>query len=74
MRTNIHPMASVPPVPTPQPDPVCVLRRAHKLLQAASPDWQRTGPTDGTLPLHWPAAVAAASAHIEHALRLMEKQ
>jgi hypothetical protein len=51
---------------------VTSLSRALRLLRAASPDWQRKGPTDGSEPLHWPAAVATASAHIEHALRLLK--
>ncbi|MEJ0006440.1 MAG: hypothetical protein WDM77_08780 [Steroidobacteraceae bacterium] len=55
------------------PDAITSLARALRLLRAASPDWQRNGPTDGSEPLHWPAAVAAAQAHIEYALRLIER-
>lgn len=63
------------PVPVPSgPDPITSLARALRLLRAASPDWHRKGPTDGSEPLHWPAAVAAAQAHLEHALRLLERE
>jgi hypothetical protein len=48
------------------------VRRALGLLQAASADWRHKGPSDGSEPLHWPAAVAAAKAHLEHALSLLE--
>jgi hypothetical protein len=58
--------------PSTGPDAMASLARALRLLRAASPDWQRTGPTDGTEPLHWPAAVAAAQAHIQHALRQLD--
>lgn len=53
-------------------DPLAALRRALRLLEAASPDSRAAGPTDGSFPLHWPCAVAAAQAHVEHALRLLE--
>lgn len=59
--------------PSTGPDAITSLARALRLLSAASPDWQLTGPSDGTTPLHWPAAVAAAQMHIEHALRLIER-
>ena len=65
-------MSAAKPAPG-VPDPIAALRRALRLLEAASPDYRATGPTDGSTPLHWPAAVAAAQAHIEHALRLLEK-
>ena len=38
------------------------------------PDWRRKGPTDGTERLHWPAAVAAAQGHVEHALWLLQAE
>jgi hypothetical protein len=66
-------MNAVRPEVSTGPDAITSLARALRLLQAASPDWQRKGPTDGSEPLHWPAAVAAAQAHIAHALRLMER-
>jgi hypothetical protein len=62
-----------PDVVTKPSDLVCVLQRAHKLLQAASPDYRHRGPTDGSDRLHWPAAIAAAKAHLEHAVRLLEQ-
>ena len=54
------------------PGPITSLDRALRLLRAASLDWRHKGPTDGSEPLHWPAAIAAAQAHIEHALRQLE--
>jgi hypothetical protein len=60
------------PAPSTGPDAITSLARALRLLRAASPDWHRKGPTNGSEPLHWPAAVAAAQAHIEHVLRLLE--
>jgi hypothetical protein len=58
---------------TPIAEAAASLGRALRLLQAASPDWRHRGPTDGTDRLHWPCAVAAAQAHIEHALQLMAR-
>lgn len=50
------------------------LHRALRLLGAASADWQCKGPTDGAEPLHWPAAVAAARAHVEFAIRQLRRE
>jgi hypothetical protein len=45
------------------------IQRALALLGAASNDWRNGGPSDGSSPLHWPVAVAAARAHLEQAIR-----
>jgi hypothetical protein len=66
--------AAVAPDPAPSSPPdtaiaVDALRRALRLLGAASPDWQHRGPTDGSAPLHWPSAIAVAKAHVKFAIR-----
>jgi hypothetical protein len=48
------------------------VRTALALLQAASADWRHKGPSDGSEPLCWPLAVAAARAHLTHALTALE--
>ena len=48
------------------------IRRALALLGSASADWRQKGPSDGSTPLHWPAAIAAARAHLTHALTALE--
>ena len=48
------------------------IRRALALLEAASADCRRKGPSDGREPLHWPLAVRAARAHLTHALTALE--
>jgi hypothetical protein len=60
-------------VTAPMPDAAVALHRALNLLRGASPDWRHRGPTDGTDRLYWPCAIAAAQAHIKHALHLMER-
>jgi hypothetical protein len=52
--------------------PAVAIRRALALLGAASNDWRQKGPSDGSTPLYWPAAVAAARAHLAHALTALE--
>lgn len=73
--TTVNPIAPSRAYPiTPAPsgaDPIATLRRALRLLEAASPDWKQHGPTDGSQPLHWPTAIAAAQGHVEHAIRLL---
>lgn len=44
------------------------------LLQAASADSRLKGPSDGSTPLHWPLAVAAARAQLQHALGRLNEQ
>lgn len=48
------------------------IRRALALLGAASNDWCQKGPSDGSTPLYWPAAVTAARAHLAHTLTALE--
>jgi hypothetical protein len=50
------------------------IRRALALLQAASSDWRQKGPSDGSSPLYWPVAIAAAKAQLAHALTALEAQ
>lgn len=50
------------------PAPAASIRRALALLAAASADSRLKGPSDGSTPLHWPIALRAARAHLEHAL------
>ncbi len=57
------------PAPSAGPDAITSLARALPLLRAASPDWLRKGPTDGSAPLHWPAAISVAKAHVKFAIR-----
>jgi hypothetical protein len=47
------------------------VRHALHLLTCASNDW-RCKASDGSQPLFWPLATAAARAHLEHALRALE--
>jgi hypothetical protein len=55
-----------------QQDAAGAVRRALRLLMAASNDWRAAGPSDGREPLHWTIAVRAARAHLEYALERME--
>ena len=47
------------------------VRHALQLLACASNDW-RAKASDGSQPLHWTLATAAARMHLQHALASLE--
>lgn len=50
------------------PNAAAAVRQALALLACASNDWRQCGPSDGSAPLYWPAAIGAAKAHLAYAL------